>query len=285
MRVAILGASGFIGRHLADALRVRGDEVIEASLRDPQAAAQAAGGCDAVVNLAGAPVSVRWTAAAKRAMRTSRVDAPHAFLSALARLERRPAAYISASAIGYYGTSLTSTFREASPPGDDELARLCVAWEATADEAAALGMRVAKVRTGLVLGTDGGVLGKLVPLYRAGLGGPVASGRQWCSWIHLDDQLGVYLHALDGTDGVLNATAPEPVTNRDFTRALGRALHRPTLFPVPALAAAALLGEGAMILTEGQRVLPVRTEATGYRFLRPELDGALRATFSRDAAG
>jgi hypothetical protein len=145
-------------------------------------------------------------------------------------------------------------------------------------------MRVAKVRTGLVLGADGGVLGKLVPVFRAGLGGPIASGRQWCSWIHLDDQLGIYLHALDGTDGVLDATAPEPVTNRDFTRALGRALHRPTLFPLPAFAAAALLGEGASILTEGQRVLPVRTEATGYRFRHPELDAALRATFRADSA-
>ena len=265
------------------ALRARGDEVVETSLRDPQRAAEVSAGCDAVINLAGAPVSVRWTESAQRAMRTSRVDAPRAFLAALARLDGRPAAYVSASAIGFYGTSRNATFDEESPPGDDVLARLCVAWEATADGAAALGMRVAKVRTGLVLGADGGVLGKLAPLFRAGLGGPIASGRQWCSWIHLDDQLGVYLHALDGMDGILNATAPNPVTNRDFTHALGRALHRPTLFPVPALAAAAILGTGAYILTEGQRVLPARTEATGYRFRHPELDAALRATFTPES--
>jgi hypothetical protein len=283
MRVSILGASGFIGGHLVRALRARGDEVVETSLRDPQRAAEVSAGCDAVINLAGAPVSVRWTESAQRAMRTSRVDAPRAFLAALARLDGRPAAYVSASAIGFYGTSRNATFDEESPPGDDVLARLCVAWEATADGAAALGMRVAKVRTGLVLGADGGVLGKLAPLFRAGLGGPIASGRQWCSWIHLDDQLGVYLHALDGMDGILNATAPNPVTNRDFTHALGRALHRPTLFPVPALAAAAILGTGAYILTEGQRVLPARTEATGYRFRHPELDAALRATFTPES--
>jgi uncharacterized protein len=277
MRVTILGASGFIGRHLAAALRARGDEVVSASLRDPEGAAAASQASDVAVNLAGAPVAVRWTAAAKQAIRSSRVDAPRAFLTALAKRDRRPSAYISASAVGYYGTSRTATFTETSSPGDDFLARVCVAWEAEADTASALGMRVAKIRTGLVLGADGGVLGKLLPLFRLGLGGVIAGGRQWNSWIHLEDQIGIYLLAIDGAAGALNAVAPNPVTNREFTHALAAAVSRPALFPVPALAATLLFGEGAYVITEGQRVLPDATRSAGYAFRHPTLDEALRS--------
>ena len=230
-----------------------------------------------MVNLAGAPVSVRWTARAKAAMTASRVALPRAYLAALGGVAARPAAYVSASAIGYYGTSRTATFVESSPPGDDFLARLCVAWEAEAERAAELGMRVATVRSGLVLGRDGGVLAKLLPLFRLGLGGVVAGGEQWYSWIHLEDQIGIYLHALDGRSGAFNATAPNPVTNREFTRALGRALGRPAAFPVPAFAGRLLLGEGATILNDGQRVLPERTAASGYAFRYLELGEALRS--------
>jgi uncharacterized protein (TIGR01777 family) len=277
MQVTILGASGFIGRRLGAALRARGDVVIEASLRDPARAAEASAGSDVVVNLAGAPVSVRWTAAAKREMTRSRVHQPRAYLEALARLADRPKAYVSGSAVGYYGTSPIATFTETSPPGADFLARLCVAWEFEADRAGELGMRVAKVRTGLVLGTGGGILGKLLPVFRLGLGGVVASGRQWFSWIHIEDELGILRHAIDGADGVFNASAPNPVTNRDFTRALGHAVGRPTIFPVPAFAGTLLFGEGAMMLNEGQRVLPERTVASGYVFRHPDLDEALRS--------
>lgn len=275
MKVMVLGASGFIGRHLCAALRARGDEVVTASLRDPSAAAGTSGGSDVVVNLAGAPVSVRWTAAAKATMMSSRVELPRRYLEALALVEARPHRYVSASAIGYYGTSRSTTFVEASPPGDDFLARLCVAWETEADAARALGMHVSKVRTGLVLGRDGGVLAKLLPPFRLGLGGPVGDGGQWYSWIHLDDQIGIYLAAIDGTDGVLNATAPKPVTNRDFTRALARAVHRPAFLPVPRFATRRLLGEGALIVNEGQRVLPKRTLETGYIFRHTDLAEAL----------
>ena len=275
MRVTVLGASGLIGRRLTAALRARGDEVVEQSLRDPARAAAASAGSDVVVNLAGAPVSVRWTAAAKREMTRSRVDLPRAYLDALARAPNRPQAYVSGSAVGYYGTSETATFTEGSPPGADFLAQLCVAWEAEADRAAALGMRLAKIRTGLVLDSRGGVLGKLLPVFRLGVGGVVASGRQWFSWIHADDEVGVLLHAVDGADGVLNATAPNPVTNRAFTHALGRALGRPTIFPVPAVAGTVLFGEGAMMLNEGQRAIPQRTLASGYVFRHPQLDEAL----------
>jgi uncharacterized protein (TIGR01777 family) len=279
MRVTVLGASGFIGRHLCAALRARGDEVVEASLRDPARAAEASAGSNTVVNLAGAPVSVRWTAAAKREMTTSRVDQPRAYLDALSRIEPRPSAYVSGSAIGYYGTSPTATFTETSPAGQDFLARLCIAWEAEADRAVGLGMRVAKIRTGLVLGLDGGMLAKLLPIFRLGLGGVVASGRQWYSWIHVDDEVGVLLHAIDGAGGVLNAAAPNAVTNHDFTRALGRAVHRPTIFPVPAFAGPLLFGEGAMMLNEGQHVLPERTLASGYVFRHPDIDEALQSLF------
>ncbi len=278
MRVTILGATGFIGGHLDAALRARGDEVVQASLRDPARAAAASEGSDVVVNLAGAPVAVRWTSAAKEAMWTSRVDAPRAYLAALAGIAERPSAYVSASAIGYYGTSRTATFTETARPGDDFLARLCVAWEAQADAAGAtLGLRVAKVRTGLVLAKGGGVLGKLLPVFRLGLGGVVAGGRQWYSWIHLEDQIGIYLLAIDGAAGVLNATAPNPVTNREFTRALAGAVGRPALIPLPAFGAALLLGEGAYVITEGQRVLPDATRSAGYTFRHPTLHEALRS--------
>jgi uncharacterized protein (TIGR01777 family) len=278
MKVTILGASGFVGRALAAALVTRGDVVRTASLRDPAGAAEASNGSDAVVNLAGAPVAERWTDERKRLIMQSRVDLPHAYLAALERVTTRPAAYVSASAIGYYGISRTATFTETSPPGDDFLARVCSAWEAEANTAAALGIRVAIVRTGLVLGRDGGVLAKLLPLFRSGLGGPVASGQQWYSWVHIDDLIGIYLLAIDRYSGVLNATAPNPVTNRDFTHALAAAVHRPALFPAPEFALKLVFGEGAYIVSEGQRVLPEATLAAGYTFRYPEIEAACAAS-------
>lgn len=279
MRVALVGGSGFIGRRVRDALVARGDDVTVTSLRDPVRAATDAAGRDVVVNLAGAPVSTRWTAAHKAAIEASRVDAPRAFLHALSTAGARPSAYISASAIGYYGMSRTATFTENSPPGDDFLARVCIAWEAQAEAARAQGMRVACIRTGLVLGTGGGALGALVPIFRAGLGGVVGSGEQWYSWIHLDDLVGIYLRAIDGLEGAFNGTAPQPVRNRAFTHALGNALHRPTIVPTPAFALRLMLGEGASIVTEGQRVLPEATLAHGYVFRYPELGAALAQLF------
>jgi hypothetical protein len=277
MRITILGASGFIGRHLRSALEARGDEVVSASLRDPAAAAAACQGSTAIVNLAGAAVSQRWTVAHKRAIEHSRVDLPRAFIDALKTLASKPSQYVSASAVGYYGTSETATFTEASPAGSDFLARVCVGWESTALRARELGMRVALIRTGLVLGADGGALAALLPIFKFGLGGVVASGEQWYSWIHIDDQIGIYLRALEGFDGPLNATAPAPVTNKEFTAALGTALRRPTVFPVPGFALELLLGEGAVVVTEGQRVLPEATLASGYQFKYPAIGAALAA--------
>lgn len=274
MKVTVVGASGFIGRALVAALAKRGDVVITASLRDPARAADASDGSDVVVNLAGAPVAERWTEERKRLIAYSRVDLPHAYLAALERVGQRPTAYVSASGIGYYGISRTATFTETSPPGDDFLARVCSAWEAEANTAGGLGMRVALVRTGLVLGREGGVLAKLLPLFRSGLGGPVASGQQWYSWVHIDDVVGIYMLAIDRYSGVLNATAPHPVTNRDFSHALATAVHRPALFPAPEFALKLVFGEGAYMVSEGQRVLPAAALAAGYAFNYPGIDAA-----------
>ena len=274
MKVTVLGASGFVGRALGAALQARGDEVRAVSLRDPARAAEAASGSDVVVNLAGAPVVGRWTENYKREIAHSRVELPHEFLTALERVDARPNTYVSASAVGYYGMSRTATFTETSPPGDDFLARVCVAWETEAARASARGMRVAVVRTGLVLGRNGGALTPLLPLFRAGLGGPVASGEQWTSWVHLDDHIGILLLAIDGYAGAMNSTAPNPVKNRDFTRALAAAVHRPGIIPAPEFGIKLLFGEGASIVTEGQRVLPEAALAAGYTFRHPEITEA-----------
>jgi len=275
MKVLLLGASGFVGKHLLAALQTRGDDIVTASLRDPDAAADRATGCDAIVNLAGEPLAQRWNASVKRRIEQSRTEAPRRFLSELARRQRRCSVYVGASAIGYYGTSETETFVEESSPGQDFLAAVCAGWEREAQQATNLGMRVSIVRTGIALGTDGGALEKILPPFRAGLGGVVGSGRQWFSWIHIDDLIGVYLMALDSVSGPVNACAPNPVTNAAFTRELAAALNRPALFAVPALALRMMLGEGADILLRGQRVLPKRTEELGYRFAFPELKAAL----------
>ena len=275
-RVGILGATGFIGKHLTVALLARGDEVRAQSLRDPVAAAAAMADCDVIVNLGGEPVGQRWNEDVKRRIAESRTLLPRSFLRELGQLRAtRPQRYISASATGYYGTDETAIFTEDSPPGDDFLARVCVDWEREALRAADLGMHVARVRTGFALGTDGGALAKILPVFKAGGGGRVGSGKQWCSWVHVDDVIGVYLIAIDGADGVFNAVAPNPVRNSDLTRALGKALHRPTLFPVPFAALKVVLGQGAYIATQGQRVVPQRTLASGYRFKFTELQTAL----------
>lgn len=277
MKVCVLGANGFVGRHLVPKIEARGDAAIPASLRDPAAAASVAAECDAIVNIAGEPIAQRWSEAAKHAILYSRTERPRQFLEALARIEpRNPHVYVSASAIGYYGTSETATFVEGNPPGADFLAQVCDAWERQAAAARDLGMRVAVARTGIALGDDGGALAKMLPPFRLGLGGIAGTGRQWYSWIHVDDLAGIYLSILDGGDGPYNAVAPNPVTNAAFTHALGAALHRPTAIPTPAFALKLLLGEGASVVTTGQRVLPQRVVGElGYSFAFPHLEGAL----------
>lgn len=274
MKVALLGGSGFVGTALAQALRDRGDVPVVISLRDPQRAAQEAVECSTIVNLAGEPIAQRWTAPVKQRILESRTVAPRSFLQELGRMHRRATIYVSASAIDYYGSSRDTAFDEDSPPGKTFLANVCVAWEQQAKSATTLGMRVACVRAGLVLG-NGGLLASLLPLFRAGLGGRIGDGKAWYSWVHITDLVGIYLSAMDEPNVTMNAVALNPVTNEEFVRALGERLGRPTWLPTPAFALRAALGEGAGVLLERQRVAPARALERGYRFRFPELAGAL----------
>jgi uncharacterized protein len=297
MRVTLTGATGLIGSKLVRALRERGDDVtvlsrspekaaallgVEAAAWDPMggaAPAAALAGRDAVVHLAGEPVAQRWNDASRRAIAESRAVGTRNLVAALRALDdaERPGALVSSSAVGYYGKHGDERVTESTPPGDDFLAGVCVAWEREADAAAELGLRIVKVRTGVVLDKTGGALKTMLPPFRLGVGGPVAGGRQYLPWIHVDDLVGLYLRALDDASwsGPYNGSAPEPVTNKDFSKALGRALHRPAIAPVPALAIKLLYGDMAEIVTEGQRAVPERALAGGYAFRHADLDEAL----------
>ncbi len=300
MNVTLTGATGLIGTRLVAALRERGDTVavlsrnpgragealgVEAHAWDPVAGpapAAALAGRDAVIHLAGEPVAQRWNAKVKQAIQASRELGTRNLVAGLQAADPRPGVLVSSSAVGYYGKHGDERVTEDSPAGTDFLAQACVAWEHEAQAAAALGMRVVVIRTGVVLDPSGGALKTMLPPFRAGVGGPVAGGAQYMPWIHVDDIVGIYLAAIgDATwSGPVNASAPEPVTNREFSKALGRALHRPAVAPVPALALRLLYGEMAEIVTEGQRAVPERALALGYGFLHPELDEALAAALA-----
>jgi uncharacterized protein len=281
-------------------LRERGDEVTVLS-RDARRAASSLGvdaqewghpmdeppppeslrGQDAVVHLLGETVAQRWTDDAKREIRDSRVLATRQLVGALGRLpaEERPKVLVSQSAAGLYGPRGDERLSEVAAAGDDFLARTVIEWEAEALAAEQLGLRVVVARTGVVLSPEGGALEKMLPFFKLGIGGPVAGGEQYVPWIHLDDVAGALVACIDGElSGPVNVNAPEPVTNREFARTLGKVLKRPALAPVPALAVKALYGEMAMIVTTGQRLVADRLEGSGYRFRRPELEAALRAT-------
>jgi uncharacterized protein len=277
MRAAVTGASGLIGTRLSSALRARGDEVVGISLRSGPPSPDALASCDAVVHLAGEEVAQRWTDKARERIRSSRVDGTRGLVQAIAGAEPRPRVLVSASAVGYYGHRGDERLDEDAAPGDDFLAQVCVAWEREANVAAQKGVRVVTVRTGVVLSKSGGALAKMLPPFRLGVGGPVAGGRQYLPWIHIDDLVGIYLAAIDNEDwtGPVNAAAPEPVTNAEFSKALGRALHRPAIAPVPALAIRLLYGDMAEIVTEGQRAIPARALQLGYTYAHPDLDEAL----------
>jgi uncharacterized protein len=277
MRVAVTGASGLIGTRLSSALRARGDEVVGISLRSGPPPPAALAGCDAVVHLAGEEVAQRWTDKARARIRSSRVDGTRGLVQAIADAQPRPRVLVSASAVGYYGHRGDERLDEDAAPGDDFLAQVCVDWEREASAALEHGVRVVSVRTGVVLSKSGGALAKMLPPFRLGVGGPVAGGRQYLPWIHIDDLVGIYLAAVDNEDwtGPANAAAPEPVTNAEFSKALGRALHRPAIAPVPAFAIRLLYGDMAEIVTEGQRAIPARALQLGYTFAHPDLDEAL----------
>lgn len=298
MQVTITGASGFIGRRLASQLEAAG-HAIHVLGRSPRpggpSSAQffiwepekgppppAALAADALIHLAGESVSQRWSPEVKRRIRDSRVVGAQQLVAGLRQAERLPRVLVTASAVGYYGDRGDEVLTESSDPGDTFLSQICVEWESAATAARSLGLRVVPIRIGVVLGKGGGALGKMLPLFKAGVGGKLGSGAQWMSWIHLDDLVGLIARALEDASwsGPVNGAAPNPVTNADFTAALGRALHRPAVVPAPEFAIRILYGEMAQILFHSQRAIPQFPLAAGFEFRHPELLGALKAILS-----
>ena len=266
-----MGGTGFIGRRLAESLAAAGQSV--------SAVARGAepGESDAIVNLAGEPIAQRWTREAKRKIRESRIMGTRRLVQALAQLQKPPSVLVSASAIGYYGNRGDEILTEASGPASGFLAELCKDWEKEAEAAEPLGVRVVKVRIGVVLGTGGGALARMLPPFKMGVGGRLGSGKQWMSWIHIDDVAGLIRFALEqpAIRGPVNATAPHPVTNAEFTGILARALHRIAFMPVPAVALKTLFGEMSSVLLDSQRALPRAAESAGFQFQYATLASAL----------
>ncbi|HEX6117331.1 MAG TPA: TIGR01777 family oxidoreductase [Solirubrobacterales bacterium] len=301
MRVLVTGASGLIGSAVCDALLARGDEVVGLS-RDPARARatnptvtwlawnpeterppeDAVEGTDGVVNLLGEPLNQRWSEDAKRRIRASRIDATRNLIQGIHAATNGPKAMVSQSAVGYYGDRGETIVDEAAGPGSEFDARVVVDWEAAAKEAEG-DLRLVILRTGLVLTQRGGLLKELLTPFKLGVGGPLAGGGQYWPWISLDDEVGLILWALDDerVSGTLNATGPAPVTNREFSKALGRALGRPAIVPAPKLALVARFGaEAAESLAGGQRAVPRRALDLGYEFRHPDVDSAIKAALA-----
>ena len=299
MKIAIAGATGFVGSRLVEQLQAQGHEVVIFT-RSPQQAgnrfgqAQVIGynplrsgewqaaisGCDAVVNLAGEPIAEkRWTPAQKRTILESRQVGTQKIVEAISLASVKPTVLINASAIGYYGTSETSKFDENSPAGTDFLAEVCAAWETAAQAVTTNGTRLVILRLGIVLGENGGALGKMLAPFSAFVGGPIGSGKQWFSWVHRDDVVKLIIQAITNPQmqGVYNATAPNPVTMEGFAQTLGTVMNRPSWLPVPNFALEAMLGEGASVVLQGQQVVPTQTLAQGFDFQYSTLKPALSA--------
>lgn len=302
MKIAVSGSTGLIGSPLVEALRERGADVVRL-VRPPRTAGvgtllwdpdrgtiDRAGleGVDAVIHLSGENVFGRWSAAKKQRIRESRVGTTRLISDTIAGLRQRPAALLAASAIGYYGDQGAAELTERSPAGDDFLAEVAREWEAATASAARAGVRVVNMRFGVVLTPNGGALGKMLPPFRLGVGGPIGGGSQYVSWIERDDLTRAIQHLLDRQDlaGPVNMTAPTPVTNREMATILGKVLHRPAVLPVPSFALKMAFGaEGAELLMSGQRVLPERLTATGFTFRFPTLEPALRHLLAAAGSG
>ncbi|XZN92668.1 MAG: TIGR01777 family oxidoreductase [Microcoleus sp.] len=301
MKVAIAGATGFVGSRLVERLHSEGHSILVLA-RDSERARRifpasaypnleivgyspaesgdwqhSIGGCDGVVNLAGVPIAEeRWTAARQQAILDSRKLTTAKLVEAIANANPKPSVLVSASAIGYYGTSETAEFEENSPGGDDFLAAVCKEWESAAEKVKNTGTRLVILRLGIVLGM-GGALAKMLPAFRLFAGGPIGTGKQWFSWIHRDDVVNLILYALQNpqVEGVLNATAPYPVRMNELCETLGEVLQRPSWLPVPSFALELLLGDGAKVVLEGQQVLPKRTLVSGFQYEYPKLRSAI----------
>ncbi len=295
MKISVTGGTGFLGSHLAGRLLADGHSVrilgrrprtgvardVQLFLWDAMKAAppkESLSGADAIVHLAGEPIAQRWTREVKHRIRASRVDGTRRLVTAISEMSPPPATLVTASAVGLYGPGDEEIFTENSPPGEGFLADVCRGWEAEADKAVALGVRIVKLRIGVVLGVGGGALAQILPPFKMFVGGQIGTGRQWMSWIHLDDVTGLIRFALEnpGLSGPVNATAPNPVRNSRFTRILARTLRRPAVFQVPERALRMLFGEMAEILLTGQRVLPEVAGKAGYQFLYPDIGTALK---------
>ncbi|MCV3215408.1 TIGR01777 family oxidoreductase [Plectonema radiosum NIES-515] len=301
MKVAITGATGFVGSRLVERLNSEGQTVVvltrnttfaqkvfpseafpnvEIIAYTPTVSGSwqdTLSGCDAVVNLAGEPIGEgRWTPERKQEILNSRKLSTQKIVEAIALTNPKPSVLVNASAIGYYGTSETATFDETSTNGHDFLAQVCQAWEAEAKKIEASGVRLVILRFGIVLGI-GGALGKMITPFKLFAGGPIGSGKQWFSWIHLDDIVNLILLALTKPEmqGVYNATAPNPVRMSELSQTMGQVMSRPSWLPVPSFAIEALLGDGAIVVLEGQQVQPKRTLKTGFEYLYPNLKPAL----------
>ena len=296
--VLVTGGTGFIGSRVCAALHEQGDTVHVLS-RSPDRAQtkvksarsfygwnpeteklppEATNGMVSVVHLAGETIAGRWNDEKKRRIRDSRILSTQNLVASLAVADTKPDVLVCASAIGYYGDSGDEHFTEVSPPGNDFLAKTCQEWETEAQKAIDLGIRVVTVRIGLVLGLGGGLLAQVLPPFKMGVGGILGNGRQWMSWIHVDDVVGIILHALENNEirGALNATAPTPVRNTEFTKTLGAVLRRPTLFPIPTFGLKLMMGEFADFIVLSQNVLPEKTEVSGYEFRHRTLESALK---------
>jgi len=300
MKIVVTGGTGFLGRALVATLRERGRDVVVVT-RNPTSARIPAGaraiswsdlpatvdGADAVVNLAGESIAQRWTSAGKARISASRALAAEQVGEALRAARKRPAVLVNASAVGFYGDRGDEELTESSEPGSGFLAETTVAWEEAARRAAPEGIRLVLPRIGIVLGEEGGALSKMLLPFRLGLGGPLGSGRQWMSWIHRDDLVALIVATFEDPrfEGPVNATAPSPVTMREFAATLGRVLHRPAFAPAPAFAIRAAMGEMASLVLDGQRVLPAKARALDFRFRFERLEPALRDILHRGSNG